>query len=185
MISASKLQTSFVLDVEPPVDFLRGTPAAAKGGAPDTVTIQFAVDGDPSNTVTLPLVPSNPGLFALDSSGSGQGAILNPDFSVNGPDNPSSSFVIAYGTGGGDVEPDCPAATLAPGAEPLPRLQLPQRILVDGVEANVNYAGSAPGLICGVNQWNIIPTNNPSGPAVPIQVCSGDACSNIVTAAFE
>ena len=150
-----------------------------------TATIQFLVDGDPSNTVTIPLVPSNPGLYSLSSTGSGPGAILNPDFSVNGPGNPSSSFIVAYGTGGGDVEPDCPAATLAPGVEPLPRLQLPQQALVGGVEADVVYAGSAPGLICGVNQWNIVPRNNPSGPDVTVQVCSGDACSNVVTAAFE
>jgi uncharacterized protein (TIGR03437 family) len=149
--------------------------------------MQVEFDGVVSNAVELIVGPAAPGLFSLDGTGSGQGAILNPDFSVNGPDNPApgDGFVIVYGTGGGMTNPACPDGGFGPFAEPLPRLQLPVRVLVDGAEVNQNYAGSAPGLVCGVNQFNVIPTNNPSGPAVPIQVCVNEVCSNIVTAAFE
>ena len=151
-------------------------------------TVKFEVDGDLSPVLLVPLVESNPGIFSLNATGQGQGAILNPDFSVNGPDNPAPSggFIIVYGTGGGIVDPICPDGTLAPGVEPLPRLTLPQRATIDGVEAQIFYAGSAPGLVCGVNQWNIAPTNNPSGPAVAIEICSGDHCTQEgITAAFE
>ena len=151
-------------------------------------TIQFEVDGVLSNVLRVPIADSNPSIFSVDSSGAGQGAILNPDFSVNGTGNPapSDAFITVYGTGGGAVDPPCPDAGFGPGVEPLPRLTLPQRALIDGIDAEVLYAGSAPGLICGVNQWNIAPTNNPVGDAVSVQVCSGDNCSQEgITAAFR
>ena len=150
----------------------------------ETTFVQIEFDGVVSNPVEVTLTPANPSIFSLTQTGVGQGAILNPDFSVNSPENPSSSFIIVYGTGAGPVDPPCPAGDLGPSA-PLSRLTLPQRVLVDGVEAQVQYGGSAPGLVCGVNQWNVIPTNDPSG-VVSIQVCSGDACSQDgITAAFE
>jgi len=151
--------------------------------------VQFSVDGDLSPVLLVPMVESNSGIFSVDSSGQGQGAILNhSDSSLNDPDNPAPSdgFITVYGTGGGVVDPSCPDGGFGPVVEPLPRLTLPQRALIGGVEAEVHYAGSAPTLICGVNQWNLRPTNNPVGDAVTVQVCSGDNCSQEgITAAFE
>ena len=178
MVSASQFQTSFIA----PGDLLFG-----KGVGENSATVQFVVDGDPSNTITVPVVPANPGLYSLDASGTGQGAILNPDFSVNGPGNPapSDSFISVFGTGGGAVDPPCPDGEVGPSAEPLPRLQLPNRAVVDGEEAQVLFAGSAPQLVCGANQYVVVPAGNPTGPAVTVQICVADACSNVVTAAFE
>jgi uncharacterized protein (TIGR03437 family) len=158
-----------------------------KGEEPPVVNVQVEFEGDLSNVVEAPLLEANPGLFAFDGSGQGQGAILNPDFSINSADNPApgDSFIVLYGTGGGVTDPECPDLGFGPSEEPLPRLTLPVQVFVDGVEADVPYAGSAPGLVCGVDQYNVAPTNNPSGPAVPIQACVNDVCSNIVTAAFN
>ena len=148
--------------------------------------MQVEVDGDLANTVVFDIAESNPGIFSLDLSGTGQGAILNPDFSINGPDNPSDSFIIVYGTGGGRTDPICPDGELAPVEEPLPRLKLPSTAFVEGAAAEVPYVGSAPGLICGVNQWTVMPANSPAGPAVPVKVCVGEQCSQDgITAAFE
>ncbi len=182
MIFASINQTSFVVP-RIPVGFRFLRPAQNATFA----TIRFEVDGVLSNVLRVPLIESNPGIFSINSSGTGQGAILNSDFTLNGPDNPTSDGVIqVFGTGGGVVDPICPDATLAPVVAPLPRLTLTQRATIGGVEARILFAGSAPGLLCGVNQWNIAPTNNPAGPAVPIQICSGDNCTQEgITAAFE
>ncbi len=93
---------------------------------------------------------------------------------------------MVFGTGGGWVDPPCPDASLAPLQEPFRRLQLPQRAFIGGEEAQVLYGGSASTLVCGVNQWNLAPTNQPSGPAAPIQFCSGENCSQEgMTAAFQ
>ena len=178
---ASDFQDNFIYRFPVGFRFL-----GAKGEDEPTALVQVEFEGDLSNVVEVEVMESNPGLFALDGSGQGQGAILNPDFTINGVDNPAPSdgFIVLYGTGGGVTDPICPDGDFGPSAEPLPRLQLSQQVLVDGVDAQVPYAGSAPALVCGVNQWNVVPTNNPTG-VVPIQVCSGDNCSNIVTAAFE
>ena len=182
MTFASQFQDNFSFRSNVGFRFLR-----EKGEDPPVVTVQVEFEGDLSNAVEVPVMEANPGLFAFDGSGQGQGAILNPDFSVNSAANPApgDSFVIVYGTGGGITDPLCPDGGFGPLVEPFPRLQLPVQVFVDGVEVNHNYAGSAPDLVCGVNQFNVIPTNNPSGPAVPIQVCVNEVCSNIVTAAFQ
>ena len=182
MIFASINQTSFVAPRIPVgFRFLRLAQNAT------FATIRFEVDGVLSNVLRAPLIESNPGIFSINSSGTGQGAILNSDFTLNGPNNPASDGVIqVFGTGGGVVDPICPDATLAPVVAPLPRLTLTQRATIGGVEARILFAGSAPGLLCGVNQWNIAPGNSPSGPAVPIQICSGENCSQEgITAAFQ
>ena len=153
---------------------------------PGPIYLNFEVDGDPSSVFKIPIVPSNPGIFALDASGTGQGAILNPDGTVNSPDNPSDSFIVAFGTGGGKTTPQCPDGGIAPAEEPLPRLQLATTATIGGAPADVLYSGSAPGLVCGANQWTLMPTNNPVGPAVPVKVCAGDNCTQDgITAAFE
>ena len=178
MVLASQFQSSFIA----PGDLLSG-----KGVGGQSATVQFVVDGDPSNTITIPVVPANPGLYSLDASGTGQGTILNPDFSVNGPGSPAPSdgFISVFGTGGGAVDPPCPDGGVGSSAEPLPRLQLPVSAVVNGEEAQVLFAGSAPQLVCGANQIVIAPADNPTGPAVTVQVCVAGACRNVVTAAFE
>jgi len=172
MLFASKTQTSFIT-----LGFIR---------PPGPVAINFEFEGDLSTSIEVPIVESNPGIFSLDSSGTGQGAILNPDFSVNGPQNPAAGFIVVYGTGGGGTAPPCPDGGLAAAVEPLNRLKLPVTATVGGEPADVLYAGSAPGLVCGVNQWTIQPRNNPSGAAVPVLICVGETCTQEgITAAFE
>ena len=45
-----------------------------------TATIVVQNNGANSNTVTVPLAATSPGVFTLDQSGSGGGAILHADF---------------------------------------------------------------------------------------------------------
>ena len=172
MLFASRSQTTFIT---------RSTIRV-----PGPIYLNFELDGDPSSVFEIPIVPSNPGIFALDASGTGQGAILNPDGTVNSFDNPSDSFIVAFGTGGGKTTPQCPDGGVGPAEEPLPRLQLAATATIGGAPADVLYAGSAPGLVCGANQWTLMPTNNPVGSAVPVKVCAGDNCTQEgITAAFK
>src|SRR5260370_22833354 len=66
-------------------------------------SVQYANDGLMSNAVTIPVAPSAPGIFAADSSGTGGGAILNQDNSLNTAENPATgaSVVQLFATGGG------------------------------------------------------------------------------------
>ena len=75
-----------------------------------------------------------PGLFAQNSSGSGPGAILNQDNSLNGPSHPAAkgSIVQVFLTGEGQTSPQgvtgaITAATLPPPQvtpEPMQLIQV-------------------------------------------------------------
>ena len=56
-----------------------------------------------ANTVTLPVTSATPAIFSLAENGSGPGAILNQDYSVNSASNPAAAEteIQIFGTGGG------------------------------------------------------------------------------------
>jgi uncharacterized protein (TIGR03437 family) len=66
--------------------------------------VQVEYNGEKSNTVTVPVMDAVPGIFSLDQSGTGPGAILNwPDYIVNSSLNrvAAGGFIMAYATGEG------------------------------------------------------------------------------------
>ncbi len=125
-----------------------------------------------SDTVTLPITPVLPALFTIDASGHGQGAILNQDYTVNGPANPAArgTFVSIYATGEGQTTPAGVDGKLA--AQPLPAPQASVKVKIGGVDAvEVPYSGGAPGLLAGLIQINArVPANASTGDAVPVVV---------------
>ncbi len=163
MIYTSANQTSAVV------------PYVVGGRSTTEVVVEF--EGRASNKVTLPVAPSAPGVFTLSSSGVGQGAILNQDYTVNGASRPATkgSVVIVYATGGGQTIPpseDCRVISQ------LATLALPVSVRIGGSEAEVLYAGAAPGLVSGVVQINAkIPDGAEAGLAVPVTVTVGAAAS--------
>ena len=73
----------------------------------DSTKVQVIYNGQTSNAVTMPVLASHPGIFSLDATGLGPGAILNQDYSINsGPNGaPRGSAVSIYSTGGGVTNP--------------------------------------------------------------------------------
>ena len=65
-------------------------------------------NGTNSNTVTVPVAATSPGVYTLDQSGSGAGAILHADFSLVNAGNPAAAgeTVLVYLTGMGTVTPN-------------------------------------------------------------------------------
>lgn len=126
-----------------------------------------------SNAVTMGVASSAPALFTLNSAGFGQGAILNQDSSVNGDDHPAErgSIVILYATGEGQTDPGGVDGKLALQALPKPMQQV--KVRIGGQEAEILYAGAAPGMVAGVMQINAkVPGASATG-AVPVQVSVG------------
>lgn len=151
-------------------------PCGVAGHASTTVVVNYS--GSSSAPVTIPLANAAPGIFTIPSGGSGEGAILNQDFSVNGPNNPAArgSTVAVYATGLGQTSPACTDGEIYNSGLPMPVLAV--TATVGGMAAQIQYAGQAPGIISGVAQINvIIPTNAPTGSAIPITVLSGGASS--------
>ena len=151
-------------------------PYAVAGKASTQVQIEYR--GIKSAAVSLPVAASAPGIFTVESTGRGQGAILNQDGSVNGAANRAAkgSVVVLFCTGEGQTDPPGVDGKLA--GDVLPKPRLPVSVRIGGLPAEVLYAGAAPGLVGGVLQVNVkLPEGMASGTAVPVLLTIGDATS--------
>jgi len=146
-------------------------------GSPEA-SVEVVRLGVASEAATVPVAATAPGVFTLNASGQGPGAILNQDFTVNSPFDPAprGSVVMIFGTGEGQTRPPGVNGKLA--AEPFPQPLAPVTVEMGGVEAKVTYAGGAPGLVAGVLQVNAqVPREAPRGFAVPVVVRVGGRAS--------
>ncbi len=134
----------------------------AVAGKQDTV-MQYEYNGVRSNSVTIPVVPSAPGIFSLNQSGTGPGATLNQDYSVNSAANPvaAGGAVQVFATGGGTIVGGATDGAVATGAGAQ---TLNVTATVGGLPARVLYAGPAPQLVNGVLQVNVEIPQGLSGP---------------------
>ena len=140
--------------------------------------MQVEYQGVRSNVVELRVVDAAPGVFTLGSTGAGQGAILNQNFSVNGPANPvpRGSVVMIYATGEGATTP-AGVDGLVTGSVLRLALQTVS-VTIAGQTADVLYAGSAPGLVSGVVQINArVPASVTPGSTAPVFVTIAGARS--------
>jgi uncharacterized protein (TIGR03437 family) len=141
-----------------------------------SVTIQVEVLGRLSNPVEVPVTAAAPGIFTLAQTGQGQGAVLNQDFSVNGPENPAApgSVLQIFLTGAGQTDPPGINGKLIPLTEPFPRIAAVVSATIDGRPASIAYAGGAPGLLHGVNQFNVVvPADAAANPAAVLVLSVG------------
>jgi uncharacterized protein (TIGR03437 family) len=129
-------------------------------------SVRIAYEGQTSDAYPLSLAASAPGLFSQNTSGGGQGAILNQDNTLNWGGNLAApgSIVQMFLTGEGQTNP--PGVTGAITTATLPPPQVtpapaqPIQVWVGGQPAVYTYAGEAPGMVAGVMQLNVrIPAN--------------------------
>ncbi|MFN7926244.1 MAG: hypothetical protein U0Q16_39465 [Bryobacteraceae bacterium] len=117
------------------------------------VTVELSRNGV---TVLKSQMPSQPEAFRVFEV-NGQAAAINQNGTINSPDNPAppGSIIAVFGTGGGHMTPDGVDGRIV-GANPLPKLIAQVRVLVgaERAEADIFYAGAAPGIIYGVDQVN-------------------------------
>ncbi len=152
--------------------------------------VQVEYQGVRSEALELRVAETVPGIFSLDASGRGQGAILNQNYSVNGPNNPADkgSVVMIYATGEGQTNP--------PGLDGLVITEIAQlrspvkqdlTVTIGGRPARWQYAGSAPNFVSGVLQLNVVvPEDAPSGSAVPVVVTiGGNSSPSTITMAIR
>jgi uncharacterized protein (TIGR03437 family) len=137
--------------------------------------VQLERDGQSYGWVDIPLTDAAPALFTSNGSGQGLGAILNQDGGTNssGSPAPKGSIVVLYVSGGGVFDRSVQDGAIT-GAD-LARLALPVAVQVDGVDCEVLYAGTAPGLVAGVSQVNV---------RLPDQIRSGNVSVTLKVGAF-
>jgi uncharacterized protein (TIGR03437 family) len=143
-----------------------------------TATVLVKYLGQTSNGVPVNIVTTSPGIYTLNSSGTGPAAALNSNNTVNAPNNPAArgDVVVLYLTGEGQTSPAgvTGKVTTANATPPLtPAPLLPIGITIAGQAANYIFAGEAPGIVSGVLQLNVtIPTSINAGD-VPVVVSIG------------
>ena len=132
------------------------------------VTLQLSWRGKQAAPINLTLTETTPGLFSTDSSGSGPGAFLNEDGTLNSPDNPAKpgSLLTVSGTGGGQTNPASETGVIATAPAPL---SAQTTATVAGKTARIDYAGSAPGALTGAMQVRLrLPGSLTTGPAAVV-----------------
>ncbi|MEO8370344.1 MAG: hypothetical protein ABI806_14260, partial [Candidatus Solibacter sp.] len=112
-------------------------------------------NGSNSNTVTVPVAATSPGIYALDQSGSGGGAILHADFTLVNAAKPAiaGETVLVYLTGLGAVSPTLTDGT-AGNSGTLYRADTDVTVYVGGQQGTVAFKGQAPGFP-GLYQLNV------------------------------
>jgi uncharacterized protein (TIGR03437 family) len=143
-----------------------------------TVNVIVVNQGNASAPIQVPISAARPAIFTNDSSGHGQGAILNQDYTRNGPANPAArgQYVFIYATGEGLTNP--PGVDGRISATPLPKIALSCSATIGGQTATLNYCGEAPGATAGLAQLNAqVPESVTPGSAVAVTISIGGVSS--------
>ncbi|MEK7406018.1 MAG: IPT/TIG domain-containing protein [Acidobacteriota bacterium] len=151
-----------------------------------TTRIQVEHQGVRSEAIELRVAEAAPGIFTIDASGSGQGAILNQNSSVNGAGNPAAkgSVAVIYATGEGQTNPPGRDGAVIGAALSLPLREV--FVTIGGRPARVLYAGSAPGFVAGVLQVNaVVPEEVASGSLAVVLTIAGNSSPSTVTLAVR
>ncbi len=128
-----------------------------------------------SNTVTVPVAATSPGIYALDQSGTGAGAIEHANGAVVSAANPANpgETVVVFLTGMGAVTPAIADGTASTGT-PLNKTVQPIVYIADQ-QAAVMFSGLAPGFP-GLYQINVtIPMTISSAGNYPVGILTNNA----------
>jgi uncharacterized protein (TIGR03437 family) len=164
-------------------------PSSATGSTAQVLVTEYGVSSSPA---ALPLGLLIPGVFTIDQTGTGQGAVLLANTSIlAGPTSIPGAQPVAKGqaisifcTGLGAVS-NSPAAGQPAPASPLARVLNTPSVTIGSATAPLLFAGLAPGYV-GLYQINVtVPDNAPPGDAVPLVVKALGRSSNTVTIAIQ
>jgi uncharacterized protein (TIGR03437 family) len=151
-------------------------PFAVAGKA--TTVVRTEYNGLLSPGLAIGVVDSAPALLTANASGAGQIAALNQDYSLNSPSRPAepNTVVQLYATGGGPWTESIPDGQIIGSHLVAPKAPVFAR--VGKLPAQILYVGTAPSLVNGALQINILlPKELIGGPAIPIQISVGSYTS--------
>jgi uncharacterized protein (TIGR03437 family) len=145
-----------------------------------SATIRVTANGAVSQSRTFFLDTYAPGIFTLSQDGTGTVEALHEDgetlVTTEEPARPGEMVTI-FATGLGPLSP--PLETGFPAAQNA--TTSPVTVLIDGLTAELQFSGAAPGLV-GMNQVNFrIPGNTRSSPEIPLVLTINGRQSNTVT----
>jgi len=191
-VAPGEIVTLFGAALGPASVLFDGTPAPILYAGPNQINLiaPYAIQSKASTQVQImqgsqavaqlqvPVVDTSPAIFAADGSGAGPGAILNQDYSLNSPSTPAvkGSAIMIFATGAGQTDPPGVDGQITAASYPKPLL--PVSVQIGELQAQVLYAGAAPGLVAGMLQVNcVVPLNSPSGWTIPVVLTIGNTNS--------
>ena len=145
---------------------------AARGVA----QVEVRVAGELRARAAVVVAASAPAIFTL-SGGRGAAVAVNQDGTLNSESNPAArgSAVTLFATGEGLTDPGAVAGR--PASPPFSRPLLPVILTMGGSEAEVLYAGQAPGF-AGLMQVNArVPSGFVPPGLLPLELTVGGAAS--------
>lgn len=156
-----------------------------------TATIVLDNSGTRSNTITVPVAATSPGIASAAQSGVGAGAIQHHDFSPVTAQSPAQrgETIIVYATGLGQVSPAAPDGGPAPGDPFLSRTNSVLAVYFGATcqcdPAGITYQGLTP-TYAGLYQINVtIPLNASPGLAVPLAILTPNGFTDMVDIAIQ
>jgi uncharacterized protein (TIGR03437 family) len=162
-----------------------------------TATIVLDNNGTRSNTITVPVAATAPGIATVSQSGIGLGAIQHGDGTPITASNPAlrGETVVIYATGLGQTTPTVADGTAAPGGPALAKTNSVLSVYVNGVcgsadgrtcdASNISYQGLTPTYV-GLYQINVtIPMNVMPGSAVPLAIATATGFTDLVDIAVQ
>ena len=154
-----------------------------------TATIVLDNNGTRSNTITVPVAATAPGIAAVAQNGLGAGAITHANGSLISTDSPAArgETVVIYLTGLGQTSPAGIDGAAAKG------LNTTNSVLAvyfsgncgpcDG--SNITYQGLTPGF-AGLYQINVaIPASAQLGLAIPLAIATTNGFTDMVDIAIQ
>ena len=152
-----------------------------------TATIVLDNNGTRSNTITVPVAQTSPGVAALAQNGLGAGAITHANGTVISSSSPASrgETVVIYLTGLGSVSPAVTDGTPPAG---LSRSSSVLAVYFGAAVADtsaISFQGLTPGY-AGLYQINVtIPSNASPGAAVPLAIQTTNGFTDMVDIAIQ
>ena len=151
------------------------------------VTLTASLAGQISTPQAVNLAPFAPGIFTMNSQGTGPGAVLDASYHLITPSNPAAAgytTILIYCTGLGAVTNQPETGAAAP-TSPFAETTTKPKVMIGGVPAAVSYSGLAPGSV-GEYQVNaLVPANAPTGDTIPLLLSIGGQTSNTVEIAVQ
>jgi uncharacterized protein (TIGR03437 family) len=157
--------------------------------------VVVTVASQSSAAQTVPVSSESPGIFSINQTGKGQGAIqiansttyAAPAGSIGGSQSravKAGEFVTIFCTGLGAVN-DTPGTGKPASSNPLSKTTITPEVTIGGVLATVSFSGLAPGFV-GEYQVDVqIPEGLSGGGAVPVVLSINGVQSNTVTIAID
>jgi uncharacterized protein (TIGR03437 family) len=154
------------------------------------VNTQYQLSVQRDNLLSVPeqlvVAVAQPGVFAVNQQGNGQGVIFKSDgvtLAQPGSAATVGETVVIYCTGLGVVSPAVPEGT-PPPSSPLSNTVNTVTVSIGGQDAPVQFSGLTPGFP-GLYQVNAVVPSGVPGDAVPLVVSVAGQTSPAVTLAIQ